>query len=95
MIILLDENFPLRLYTKLQNESFSVEHILLSHRGISDRLIFARLQREELVFLTQDKDFLKTASDCQSKHHLVPRVPVDGDRSTSGNLAERREAILF
>jgi predicted nuclease of predicted toxin-antitoxin system len=66
MIILLDENFPLRFYTKLQNEGFSVEHILLSHRGIHDRLIFARLQREELLFLTQDEDFVSAAPDCKA-----------------------------
>jgi len=34
MIILLDENFPLRFYTRLQREGLSVEHILLTHRGI-------------------------------------------------------------
>jgi hypothetical protein len=31
MIILLDENFPLRFYTRLQREGFSPEHILLAY----------------------------------------------------------------
>jgi hypothetical protein len=34
MIILLDENFPLRLYTRLQKDGFQAEHILLGQRGI-------------------------------------------------------------
>jgi predicted nuclease of predicted toxin-antitoxin system len=57
MIILLDENFPLRLYTKLRQERYQVEHILLTHRGIHDRELFTRLDEEELLFLTQDEDF--------------------------------------
>jgi hypothetical protein len=36
MIILLDENFPLQCYTRLKQEGFSAEHILLTHRGIHD-----------------------------------------------------------
>jgi hypothetical protein len=51
MIILLDENFPLRFYTRLQNEALSAQHILLTNRGIYDRQIIARLKREELLFL--------------------------------------------
>jgi predicted nuclease of predicted toxin-antitoxin system len=66
MIILLDENFPLRFHTRLQKEGFSVEHILLSHRGIHDREIIARLKREELLFLTQDEDFVEAAPDCKA-----------------------------
>ena len=57
MIILLDENFPLRFYTRLQKEGFSAEHILLTHRGIHDRDILIRLRQEEMLFLTQDEDF--------------------------------------
>ena len=66
MIILLDENFPLRFYTRLQREGFSVEHILLTHRGILDREILLRLKQEELLFLTQDKDFVEAAPDCKA-----------------------------
>ena len=66
MIILLDENFPLRLYTKLQQEGYQAEHILLTHRGISDRDIFARLDREELLFLTHDEDFVNAVPDCKA-----------------------------
>jgi len=94
MIILLDENFPLRFYTRLQKEGFSAEHILLTHRGIHDRDIFIRLRQEELLFLTQDEDF-GCRTRLQGEHHLVACVAVYGDRSTSGNLAERREAIPF
>jgi predicted nuclease of predicted toxin-antitoxin system len=66
MIVLLDENFPLRFYTKLQKEAFSVEHILLTHRGIHDTQIIARLSREEVLFLTQDEDFVEAAPDCKA-----------------------------
>ena len=55
---LLDANFPLRFYTRLQRERFSVEHILLTRRGIHDREILVRLKDEELLFLTQDQDFV-------------------------------------
>jgi len=34
MIILLDETFPLRFYTRLQREEFSAENILLTRSGI-------------------------------------------------------------
>jgi hypothetical protein len=49
MIVLLDENFPLRFPTRLQSESYTVEHILLTHRGIHDRDILIRLKQEELL----------------------------------------------
>lgn len=45
MIVLLDENFPLRFYTRPQRDGLSVEHIILTHRGIHDREILSRLQR--------------------------------------------------
>ncbi len=66
MIILLDENFPLRFYTRLQKEGFQAEHILLGQRGIHDREIMARLNREELLFLTQDEDFVDAVPDCKA-----------------------------
>jgi uncharacterized protein DUF5615 len=46
MIILLDENFPLRFYTRLQREGFSAEHILLTNRGIHDQDIMVRLKKK-------------------------------------------------
>jgi predicted nuclease of predicted toxin-antitoxin system len=55
MIILLDENFPLRFYTRLQREGFSAEYILLTNRGIHDQDIMVRLKKEELLFFTQDR----------------------------------------
>jgi predicted nuclease of predicted toxin-antitoxin system len=66
MIILLDENFPLRFYTRLQREGLSVEHILLTHRGMHDREIIVRLRQEDLLFLTQDEDFVDAAPDCKA-----------------------------
>lgn len=54
---------PLRFYTRLQNEGLAAQHILLTNRGIHDRQIIARLKREELLFLTQDEDFVDDAPD--------------------------------
>jgi predicted nuclease of predicted toxin-antitoxin system len=82
MIILLDENFPLRFYTRLQKEGFSGEHILLTHRGIHDRDIFIRLRQEELLFLTQDEDSWMPHQTAR-RDHLVACVAIYGDRSTS------------
>ena len=66
MIILLDENFPLRFYTRLKKEGLAAEHILLTHRGMHDREIFVRLEQEELLFLTQDEDFVDAVPDCKA-----------------------------
>jgi hypothetical protein len=57
--ILLDENFPLSLVLRLREEGHEVEHIiLLGLRGTSDRTILDRLNSEELLFLTNDQEFL-------------------------------------
>jgi Domain of unknown function (DUF5615) len=59
VIVLLDENFPLGLVRSLQNDGFAVEHIItLGWRGASDARIRERLQDDQLLFLTQDEDFL-------------------------------------
>ncbi len=59
MKILLDENFPLALVRKLRAEGREVEHIiLLGLRGTPDSSIIARLNSEELVFLTSDQEFI-------------------------------------
>jgi hypothetical protein len=57
--ILLDENFPLALVRSLQADGEHVEHtITLGWRGASDQRIRERLLDSELLFLTQDEDFL-------------------------------------
>jgi predicted nuclease of predicted toxin-antitoxin system len=66
MIILLDENFPLRFYTRLQKEGLATQHILLTGRGVDDKEIIARLMQEEVLFLTQDEDFVEAAPDCKA-----------------------------
>jgi hypothetical protein len=59
MKILLDENFPLALVKRLREEGHEVEHmILLGLRGAPDSVIVARLDSENLLFLTQDREFL-------------------------------------
>jgi hypothetical protein len=57
--VLLDENFPLALHRSLLADGQSAEHIIpLGWRGASDDRIRERLLDRELLFLTQDEDFL-------------------------------------
>lgn len=59
MKVLLDENFPLGLVRILQSDGLDVEHIItLGWRGASDSRIRERLEDPNLIFLTQDEDFL-------------------------------------
>jgi predicted nuclease of predicted toxin-antitoxin system len=59
MKILLDENFPLALVRELRRHGRETEHIiLLGLRGAPDSLIVDRLNSEDLLFLTQDQEFL-------------------------------------
>ncbi len=59
MKVLLDENFPLGLVRVLQADGLEVEHIItLEWRGASDARIRQRLTDHQLIFLTQDEDFL-------------------------------------
>ena len=59
MKILLDENFPLPLVSKLRDRGHEVEHIiLLGLRGMPDTAIVARLGAEDTLLLTHDEDFL-------------------------------------
>jgi len=59
VIVLLDENFPLGLLRSLQHDGLSAQHIItLGWRGASDAPIRERLQDDQVVFLTQDEDFL-------------------------------------
>lgn len=59
MRILLDENFPIQLYRRLQEAGHAAEHIIaLGLRGMPDADIRRRLAVEaDLVFLTQDTEF--------------------------------------
>jgi hypothetical protein len=60
MKILLDENFPLALVATLRENGYEAEHIILLHlRGTSDTTIADRLNNGDLLFLTQDQDFLE------------------------------------
>jgi Domain of unknown function (DUF5615) len=57
--ILLDENFPLGLVRVLEADGLTVEHIItLGWRGASDTRIRTRLSDPDVLFLTQDEDFL-------------------------------------
>jgi hypothetical protein len=56
---LLDENFPLGLERRLKNAGYQTEHVItIGWRGASDARNCSRLGDADLLFLTQDEDFL-------------------------------------
>ena len=74
--ILLDENFPIQLYRRLQETGHGAEHIIaLGLRGISDDQIRQRLAVEaDLLFLTQDTEFADLRSETAATV-MISRVP--------------------
>lgn len=73
MTVLLDENFPLGLVRVLEADGLKVGHIItLGWRGASDARIRERLSDSNLVFLTQDEDFL--AGEAVAAAIVVSRV---------------------
>jgi predicted nuclease of predicted toxin-antitoxin system len=102
--VLLDENFPLRLYDQLRKRGVRVEHILLQERGIPDSAIRDRLAAEsQLLFMTQDTEFLELDFKCQGRV-IVSRVrqglPIRERvemwlRSLDAFVMERPPGILF
>jgi hypothetical protein len=57
--VLLDENFPLGLLRGLREDGFEADHIItLGWRGAAHSKIRQRLQDADLIFFTQDEDFL-------------------------------------
>ena len=76
MRILLDENFPIQLYRRLQDTGHAAEHIIaLGLRGISDDQIRQRLVVEaDLLFLTQDTEFADLPSETAATV-MISRVP--------------------
>lgn len=75
MKILLDENFPLPLYHRLRAAGHDTEHIIvLGQRGIKDSEIRKRLEREDIVFITQDAEFEDVAGEVRGKV-IISRVP--------------------
>jgi predicted nuclease of predicted toxin-antitoxin system len=61
--IFLDENFPLGLERRLKTDGYEVEHVVtIGWRGAPDTRIRERLVDADLLFLTQDEDFLSAGS---------------------------------
>jgi hypothetical protein len=57
--IYLDENFPLALVYRLRDDGHEADHVItVGWRGAPDERIRDRLMDAELLFLTQDEDFL-------------------------------------
>lgn len=76
MRILLDENFPIQLYRRLQQDGYDAEHIVaLGLRGLPDAAIRLRLAVEaDLLFLTQDTEFADLPS-ATAATVMISRVP--------------------
>jgi hypothetical protein len=57
--VFLDENFPLALVGRLKQDGHVAEHVItIGWRGASDDRIRERLADTDVIFLTQDEDFL-------------------------------------
>jgi len=76
MRILLDENFPIQLYRRLQERGHAAEHIIaLGLRGLPDAEIRRRLAAEaDLLFLTQDTEFAELPSGTAATV-MISRIP--------------------
>ena len=95
MRILLDENFPLALLWKLQEEGHEVDHIiLLGLRGATDRAIVDRLKSEDLLLLTQDQEFLDLPSLRRACHRLT-RGPESAHILADRDLAQSDSRVLL
>jgi hypothetical protein len=102
--ILLDENFPLPLFQRLQSAGRDVEHIIvLGQRGIPDSEIRRRHVSEELAFFTQDSEFEDVPKGCRAAI-IISRVrqslPIHERveiwfRAIEGFLAARPAGTLF
>ena len=82
MRFLLDENFPIQLYRRLQEAGHEADHIIaLGLRGLPDDDIRLRLSTEaDLVFLTQDTEFADLPADTAAtviikKRAFSPLIP--------------------
>src|ERR1700694_5831297 len=78
MRILLDENFPIHLYRRLQEAGYDAEHIIaLGLRGLPAADSRRRLAVEaDVVFLTQDTEFADLPPDTVATV-MISRVPQD------------------
>jgi hypothetical protein len=86
--ILLDENFPLPFLGALRAAGLVAEQVMtLRRESLSDLEVRARLDRERVLFLTQDIEFL-TADVPAAARVLVSRL------TPSRPLAERMEVWL-
>jgi hypothetical protein len=57
--VLLDENFPLGLLRTLRANGVQADHVItLNWRGVLDSELRARVQDDDVIFLTHDTEFL-------------------------------------
>jgi len=101
--VLLDENFPLGLVRVLEADGLRVEHIItLGWRGASDARIRERLNDSDLIFLTQDEDFLSggavaatiVVSRVRQSRRLADRIQVWGSAVRTLVAAKGTDRIL-
>jgi predicted nuclease of predicted toxin-antitoxin system len=100
--VFLDENFPLTLVHRLREDGHDAEHVItVGWRGASDERIAERLVEADLLFLTQDEDFLFTRdraavivlSRVKQARPLAERIAIW--REAVRRLSEQQEARRF
>jgi hypothetical protein len=102
--VLLDENFPLGLLHRLRAQGIDADHVItLKWRGASDRELRKRVPQEEILFLTQDREFLTTntepfgivlVSRVRQARPLADRIAI-WDRAIRQLLARATSERLF
>ncbi len=78
--ILLDENIGLKVYSKLQSQSYHVQSVIIERRGASDEEIVETAISREKIIITPHKDFGYLAQAYRPPGVVIlrlrdPRVP--------------------
>jgi predicted nuclease of predicted toxin-antitoxin system len=73
MKFLLDENIPKGIYTEMLRRGYDVVHILFLKRGMTDKEIVDIANREEMVIVTQDEDFIQLSMFIETGVILIRR----------------------
>jgi predicted nuclease of predicted toxin-antitoxin system len=77
MRILADENCDTLLVSRLREDGHDVEHIAITARGSSDRLVFASAEQGDRILLTHDLDFGHLAERAASRPPAIVLMRLD------------------
>ena len=91
MKVLLDENFPLRLLSVLRSSGVEADHIItLDWRGVSDSVIRERVTGKDVLFVTQDVEFLTAVVEPFAIILVSTRTPITANWRARGGLGASR-----